>query len=111
MITTATGIVHLAREIEQALAVLSRRTTAMVHVKQEPGSPALAACDVWVVHEGQSSIWSRHRALPAGLGLTMRQVEHAVVTAGHDFARGSHGLRGAWLSPQPNTHLLRLRRG
>ncbi|MFD2796393.1 hypothetical protein ACFS27_22725 [Promicromonospora vindobonensis] len=109
MIAT-TGIAELAREVERALVVLPRRVTVVVHVKQDDGGPTLSACDVWVVRDGRSPIWSRHRELPAGIGLTMRQVEHAVLAAGHDFARTDLGLRGAWRKARANTYLLRLRR-
>ena len=110
MITATAGIQQLASELERALALLPQRMIAVVHVKQQDGGLTLSECDVWFVRGGRNPIWSRHRKLPAGLGLTMRQVEHAVLATGHDFVRTDLGLRGAWLRARADAYLLRLRR-
>ncbi|GAB4087317.1 hypothetical protein GCM10028784_39470 [Myceligenerans cantabricum] len=98
-------------ELRQAVRLASAGALVFIHVRQNDGH-RLTVCDLLVLSGGpqERSIWSRVADVPAAVGATRRQVEHALAAAGHTYATSASGLRGAWRQVAAGSYLLRIHR-
>lgn len=105
----STDLSTLIIELRQAVRQTPAGALVFVHVKHENGH-RLTVCDLLVLTGGlrERSIWSRAADVPAGIGTTRRQIEHALTAAGHAYATTTSGLRGVWREAGAGSYLLRI---
>ncbi|MBE1877462.1 hypothetical protein [Myceligenerans pegani] len=107
---TRTADLHaLIAQIRAAMTQIPPGPDVVVHAIHGPGH-ALVTCHLLTVTTGDRPTASHPARLPAAVGTTMRQVEHALTASGYSYATTDLGLRGAWRATRSGAHLLRVHR-
>ncbi|GAB4086325.1 hypothetical protein GCM10028784_29550 [Myceligenerans cantabricum] len=107
---TRTADLHaLIAQIRAAMAQIPPGPDVVVHAIHGCGH-GLAACRVLAITTGERPTASLAADLSAAVGMTMRQVEHALTASGYGYATTDLGLRGAWRVTRSGAHVLRVHR-
>ncbi|MBO0609897.1 hypothetical protein [Myceligenerans salitolerans] len=99
----------LIAQIRAAITQIPPGPDVVVHAIHGDGH-ALTACHLLAVSSGERPTARLAARLPAAIGTTMRQVEHALTASEYTYATTDLGLRGAWRATRSGTHILRVHR-